>query len=117
MYCPGLDDRSVQLAWCAISLIWQLSLHDAIVPDLMMPALSGRAFIERYLNHSGGISIPIVVVSAAGAITRSMESRGVRYFLAKPFDLQQLVRSVIDVTSTPGRAPPPQARRRRRACR
>ena len=80
-------------------------IPDAIVLDLMMPVFHGWAFIEQYLQHTGGIPIPIVVVSAAGAVTRSMESLGVRYFLPKPFDLQQLTRYVAEITRAPGHAP------------
>ena len=70
---------------------------DAIVLDLMLPVLHGWSFVEQYLAYTGGDLIPIVVVSAAGAVTRSMEALGVRHFLPKPFDLEQLVGCLKDV--------------------
>jgi CheY-like chemotaxis protein len=59
---------------------------NVIVLDLMLPVMHGWAFIERYRDATAGEEIPIVVVSAAGAVTRSMEALGVRRFLPKPFD-------------------------------
>jgi DNA-binding response OmpR family regulator len=79
------------------------SRPDAIVLDLMLPVVDGWAFIEQYLEHTNGVPIPIVVVSAAGAVTRSMESLGVRHFLAKPFDLAQLTGCLVDLTGLPER--------------
>ena len=64
---------------------------DAIVLDLMMPAMHGWDFIEGYRNLTGGKSIPIVVLSAAGAIPRSMYALGVRRFIPKPFVMDELL--------------------------
>jgi DNA-binding response OmpR family regulator len=69
---------------------------DLIVLDLMLPHMHGWDFIERYCEITGGESIPIIVVSAAGAITRSMEALGVRRFLPKPFDGAALAQAVDD---------------------
>ena len=87
---------------------------DAIVLDLMLPKMNGWDFVERYQEHTGGRAIPIVVVSAAGAVPRSLERRGVRQFLAKPFDVEQLARSVAEAVvsvdasgSAPTAAPGP----------
>jgi two-component system chemotaxis response regulator CheY len=71
---------------------------DAIVLDLMMPVISGWHFIEQYRAHVDGEVIPIVIVSAAGAVPQSMTAFGVRHFLPKPFDLQVLMECVADVT-------------------
>ena len=64
--------------------------------------LPGRDFIERYREHTAGEVIPIVVVSAAGAVTRSMENLGVRRFMPKPFDLPELVDYLEDLTAPGG---------------
>jgi CheY-like chemotaxis protein len=70
---------------------------DAIVLDLMMPLLNGWDFVEQYRSHTGGLTIPIVVVSAAGGVPRSMETLGVKHFLAKPFSIQVLERCISEV--------------------
>ena len=72
---------------------------DAIVLDLMMPKLNGWDFVEQYRDHTGGQTIPIAVVSAAGAVTRSMESLGVKRFLPKPFEIDVLERCIAEVTT------------------
>lgn len=73
---------------------------DVVVLDLMLPRLHGWDFVERYRDFTGGVEIPIIVVSAAGAVTRSMEARGVRRFLPKPFDMQDLSNAVADLVES-----------------
>jgi CheY-like chemotaxis protein len=73
---------------------------DAIVLDLMLPKINGWDFVERYQERTGGRVIPIVVVSAAGAAPRSLERKGVRHFLSKPFDVEELARSVADALAS-----------------
>jgi DNA-binding response OmpR family regulator len=73
---------------------------DAIVLDLMMPKLNGWDFVEQYRFHTGGLTIPIVVVSAAGAVPRSMETLGVKRYLAKPFAIEALERCITEVIAS-----------------
>ena len=70
---------------------------DLVVLDLMLPQVHGWDFVERYRDLTGGEAIPIIVVSAAGAITRSMEALDVRRFLPKPFDIAALSDAVDEV--------------------
>jgi two-component system response regulator MprA len=69
----------------------------AIVLDLMMPAMHGWDFIESYRNVTGGESIPIVVLSAAGAIPRSLYALGVRRFIPKPFAMDELLTALGEI--------------------
>jgi two-component system, OmpR family, alkaline phosphatase synthesis response regulator PhoP len=80
---------------------------DVVVLDLMLPVLHGWEFVERYRGHTSGEELPIVVVSAAGAVTRSMEARGVRRFLPKPLVLDELRRAIQDVLAEPRRTSAP----------
>jgi DNA-binding response OmpR family regulator len=75
----------------------QMQCPDVMVLDLMLPVVHGWDVIERYRHVTQGKDIPIVVLSAAGAVTRSMEALGVRRFLRKPFDLDDLVDAIADV--------------------
>jgi DNA-binding response OmpR family regulator len=70
---------------------------DVVVLDLMLPRVHGWDFVEHYRDITGGDEIPIIVVSAAGAITRSMEALGVRRFFPKPFEITALTEAVDDV--------------------
>ena len=70
---------------------------DLVVLDLMLPRVHGWDFLERYRDITDGEEIPIIVVSAAGAITRSMEAMGARCFLRKPFDVAELADVVDEV--------------------
>jgi DNA-binding response OmpR family regulator len=73
-----------------------------IVLDLMLPAMHGWDFIERYREVTAGENIPIVVVSAAGAVPRSMYALGVRCFIPKPFDLGALAQTIVSLAAAPG---------------
>ena len=98
----GASGHQVEIACNGQEALMSLesSPPDAIVLDLMMPKLNGWDFVEQYQAHTGGHPIPIVVVSAAGAVPRSMESLGVRRFLAKPFEIDALEQCITEVTAT-----------------
>jgi len=70
---------------------------DLVILDLMLPRVHGWDFVERYRDITGGEQISIIVVSAAGAITRSMEAAGVRRFLRKPFDMAELTVTIDEL--------------------
>jgi two-component system, chemotaxis family, chemotaxis protein CheY len=68
---------------------------DLIVLDLMMPVLDGWAFIEAARKMTGD-AIPIVGISASmtGKLARRLHELGVRSCLAKPFEVDDLMRCV-----------------------
>ncbi|HEY8212001.1 MAG TPA: response regulator [Myxococcaceae bacterium] len=68
---------------------------DLILLDLMMPVMDGWEFSQA-LRQRGDSDIPVVVLSAdrqAGAKARVVGARG---FLAKPFELNELLKVVGD---------------------
>jgi two-component system response regulator MprA len=97
----GASGHQVEIACDGHEALLRLesSPPDAIVLDLMMPRLNGWDFVEQYRAHTGGQTIPIVIVSAAGAVPRSMETLGVKRFLRKPFALEALERCITEVTA------------------
>jgi CheY-like chemotaxis protein len=97
----GANGHQVEIARNGQEALMSLesSPPDAIVLDLMMPLLNGWDFVEQYHSRTGGQTIPIVVVSAAGAVPRSMEALGVKRFLRKPFALDALQRCISEVTA------------------
>lgn len=71
---------------------------DAIVFDLMMPTLDGWGFIAncRWLS-AGEVGIVCVSASIDGSAAQRLRTLGVRSCLAKPFELDELVRCVAHV--------------------
>lgn len=87
---------------------------DVILLDMKMPGMDGWQFMERYRARYGRRAQIIVVTAARDAAGRSaaVEADG---YLAKPFDLDELI-DVVDAAvqrvkpaanPPPGRCPPP----------
>jgi len=79
---------------------------DLILLDLMMPVMDGWEFSQALHRRGDCEDVPVVVLSAdrqAGAKAHVVGARG---FLAKPFELNELLRLVGDSISP---APPPAA--------
>ncbi len=69
---------------------------DAILLDLQMPVMDGRAFFRELRARS--IETPVIVVSAFGAEDAAREL-GAQASIAKPFDPDRLIDVIHDVTS------------------
>jgi two-component system chemotaxis response regulator CheY len=82
----------------AHSVLVRTDRPDAVVLDLLMPVMDGWGFIERSRESTHGEPIPIVVMSAAGAIPRSAYEMGVRRFLPKPFMPHDLTEALDEVS-------------------
>ena len=67
---------------------------DVVVLDLLMPVMHGWAFMEEYASRTDGQQIPIVVVSVNPLLPRSFNRFGVLRCIGKPFDVDELTRSV-----------------------
>jgi CheY-like chemotaxis protein len=65
-----------------------------IVLDLMMPIMDGFSFMEACHQEQLCNDVPIVVISAAQDALRRMYEVPVNACIAKPFDLDDLVRTV-----------------------
>ncbi len=78
------------------------STPDAIVLDLMMPKMDGRAFIDAWRAEPANRQAPVVVMSAGSAPIGVGES-GVQAFLAKPFDLDDLLALAKRFAGSPAR--------------
>ena len=72
---------------------------DAILLDLAMPVMGGAQFAEE-LRRRGGGDIPIVVVSAEGNPKRAAQM-GAQAYIAKPFEIEDLLTQVASITSKP----------------
>jgi DNA-binding response OmpR family regulator len=59
---------------------------DVVMLDMMMPGMSGMGFLEAY-QAMADCAPPVIVMSAVAQNTSELLAKGVRDFLAKPFDL------------------------------
>ncbi len=72
---------------------------DLIVLDLWMPVLSGDQVLRNLRNDPQTKNLPVIVISASTDGRSIAMNAGATEFLAKPFDLDQLierVKSVLD---------------------
>lgn len=67
---------------------------DCVVLDVMMPGLDGHAVLQRIRASDSGISMPVVMLTAAADDTHAWQAwtEGVDYFLPKPFEPVELLR-------------------------
>ncbi len=64
---------------------------DVLVTDLRMPEVDGLALLDA--AREAGLDVPIIVMTAYGAIDSAVESirRGAFHYLTKPFKLDELI--------------------------
>jgi two-component system nitrogen regulation response regulator NtrX len=70
------------------------SCPDVVVIDLMMPVMTGWAFLEEYRRLNGCPDVAIIAISAMFDLQRAatpLRALGVRACLAKPFDIDVLL--------------------------
>jgi len=63
---------------------------DLILLDMRMPVMDGWQFAEAY-HRRPGRRAPIIVITAARDAASSAEQIGAQGYLAKPFDLEDLL--------------------------
>jgi len=91
LHDAGLD---VDVACDGNEALAHVAAHrpDLILLDMMMPVMDGRAFSAalRYTKNPP----PIVVMTAVDRVAQSAEDVGAVSWLAKPFDIDELVDTV-----------------------
>ena len=65
-----------------------------VVLDLMMPVMDGFVFLEECHKQQLCVDVPIVVISAVADALQRITEVPVHACMAKPFDLDDLVRLV-----------------------
>ena len=75
-----------------------------IVLDLMMPIMDGFTLMETCHTEQLCPDVPIVVISAAHDALQRLREVSVNACIAKPFDLDELVRTVGQFASRNGHA-------------
>ena len=70
-----------------------------ILLDMRMPNMNGREFINAY-HQTNGPHAPIVVMTAGRSKDSSTDALNIQGILAKPFDLDDLLKLVENITGS-----------------
>jgi DNA-binding response OmpR family regulator len=67
---------------------------DCVLLDVMMPGLDGHQVLQRIRAGEEGHALPVVMLTAYSDDANAWQAwtEGVDYFLAKPFDADELLR-------------------------
>ena len=71
---------------------------DVILLDLMMPRMDGWAFRAAQRTLARGMDLPLVILSANHRAESTAATLGAAAFIAKPFNIDQLVATIGAVT-------------------
>ncbi|WP_406823806.1 response regulator [Pedobacter sp. KACC 23697] len=67
---------------------------DLLILDLWMPRLSGQEVLRILRNHSAHEKLKVIVISASRDGEQIAKDAGANLFIAKPFDLNNILDSV-----------------------
>ena len=74
---------------------------DAMILDLMMPMLDGESTLREM--RARGLSVPVIVASAATHLPARARTSGAAAWLEKPFDIQDLEDALARAIGEPER--------------
>ncbi|HWH27676.1 MAG TPA: response regulator transcription factor [Mycobacteriales bacterium] len=77
---------------------------DCVVLDLMMPHLDGHSVLRR-LRERHGFGVPVIMLTAASDDDQAWQAwaGGVDCFMAKPFEIEELVHRVDTLSAASAR--------------
>ena len=89
----GYEVRTAEDGFAGLRAI-EAERPDCVVLDVMMPGLDGHGVLQRIRAADGGPDLPVVMLTAAADDAQAWQAwtEGVDYFLAKPFDADELLR-------------------------
>jgi CheY-like chemotaxis protein len=89
----GYSTVAAEDGFAALRMV-QSEQPDCVVLDVMMPGLDGHAVLTRIRESDRGADLPVIMLTAAADDAQAWQawSEGVDYFLAKPFDPDELLR-------------------------
>jgi CheY-like chemotaxis protein len=69
---------------------------DLIILDLAMPGMNGIETVRRIRERAGKVKVMVLTAYGTAHQAREAMALGVREFLAKPFDLDRLLRIIAE---------------------
>ncbi len=87
----GLSVRTATNGAEALAALTEMT-PSLILLDMRMPVLDGWGFAERF--RAGAFTYPIVVMTAAESARRWAEEIGATGYIAKPFDVNELLQTI-----------------------
>ena len=81
----------------ALARVRQAPRPDVVILDLMLPRLSGQEVLAALDGDPRLAGVPVLLLSARQLPGDLMRASGPLAFLAKPFDVDDLVRVVADL--------------------
>lgn len=92
----GVESVIAENGIAAIEILDARDDIGCMILDLMMPAVDGEAVIDHMTKRGG--SVPVIICTAAGSSgIPQFDPDIVRAIVRKPFDIDQLMRTVSDV--------------------
>ena len=104
--CEGFTVRAAEDGFAGLRMV-AADRPDCVVLDVMMPGLDGHGVLTR-IRSGGGRHLPVVMLTAAAGDEQAWQAwtEGVDYFLAKPFEPEELLR-YLDYLFEVGAEPKP----------
>ncbi|MDO8510410.1 MAG: response regulator [bacterium] len=65
-----------------------------ILLDVLLPGISGAVIARQLKKNKASKKIPIIMFSASSNLEKTTEDLGVQGFIAKPFDISELLKTV-----------------------
>ncbi|MCU1601086.1 MAG: Response regulator consisting of a CheY-like receiver domain and a winged-helix DNA-binding domain [Frankiales bacterium] len=89
----GYEVEAVADGYAALAAI-DARRPDCVVLDVMMPGIDGHEVLQRIRAAENGPELPVVMLTAAADDAQQWQAwtEGVDYFLAKPFEADELLR-------------------------
>ena len=72
---------------------------DALILDLVMPEKDGMYILDKLKENKINLKILVLTSYNEQETIRNVSEYGVKYFMLKPFDLQELHKRIQDITN------------------
>ncbi len=93
--CEGHEVRTAADGFAALRAV-SAARPDGVVLDLLMPGMDGHEVLARLRALDGGVSLPVVMLTGAADDAHAWRAwcGGADLFVGKPFETEELLRSV-----------------------